>query len=67
MLLIELISISNMGVSLIETCFCSQLYGKLILILPHKNILHEMKRLFTTIGFLMQKTWLPVVAIISFD
>ena len=28
MLLIELISISNMGVSLIETCFCSRLYGK---------------------------------------
>ena len=27
MLLIELISISNMGVSLIETCFCSRLYG----------------------------------------
>ena len=26
-LLIELISISNMGVSLIETCFCSRLYG----------------------------------------
>ena len=28
MLLIELISISNMGVSLIETCFCSRLYGR---------------------------------------
>ena len=27
MLLIELISISKMGVSLIETCFCSRLYG----------------------------------------
>ena len=27
MLLTELISISNMGVSLIETCFCSRLYG----------------------------------------
>ena len=27
MLLIELISISNMGVSLIETCFCSRLYS----------------------------------------
>ena len=27
MLLIELISISNMGVSLIEMCFCSRLYG----------------------------------------
>ena len=26
MLLIELISISNMGVSLIKTCFCSRLY-----------------------------------------
>ena len=28
MLLIELISISNMGVTLIETCFCSRLYGR---------------------------------------
>ena len=27
MLLIELISISNMGVSLIEMCICSRLYG----------------------------------------
>ena len=27
MLQIELISISNMGVSLIETCFCLRLYG----------------------------------------
>ena len=27
MLLSELISISNMGVSLMETCFCSRLYG----------------------------------------
>ena len=29
MLLIELISISNMGVLLTETCFCSRLYGNL--------------------------------------
>ena len=44
MLLIELISISNMGVSLIKTCFCSRLYG--ISIAPsyrkqHSNRCHK--------------------------
>ena len=39
MLLIELFSISNMGVSLVEICFCSRLYGYLSLIRTARNLL----------------------------
>ena len=72
MLLIELISISNMGVSLIKTYFCSRLYGKLgilwipiwILIKNESTIKKNRATLLSDTGFNWDQNWvllLPTV------
>ena len=58
MLLIELISISNMGVSLIETCLCSRLYSIMFLA---PTMVTQRPIILVSLGVHMSKFYLLLV------